>query len=89
MVHLEYHDGWHCLGSLAVNPNAKTLKEKLKGSYEPKKPTLKVRFKILHSPSIKLNAVVLFAGLWLLWLSAANTPFEINILGILGFHNLE
>ena len=56
---------------LVVNPKAKTLKEQLKDSPEAEKSTLEVRFKTLHSLSVKLNAAVLFAGLWLLWLSAA------------------
>ena len=56
---------------LVVNPKAKTLKEQLKDSPEAEKSTLEVRFKTLHSLSVKLNGVVLFAGLWLLWLSAA------------------
>ena len=56
---------------LVVNPAAKTLKEQLKDSPEAEKSTLEVRFKTLHSLSVKLNGVVLFAGLWLLWLSAA------------------
>ena len=85
MVHLGYHDCWLCLCGLAVNPNAKTLKEKLKGSSEPKKPALEARFKILHSSSIKLNAAVLFAGFWLVWLSAAKTPFEIKSSEYRGF----
>ena len=53
---------------LGVNPRAKTLKEKLKDASETEKPDLEVRFKTLHSLSVKLNAAVLFAGLWLLWL---------------------
>lgn len=55
---------------LAVNPRAKILKEKLKEASETEKPDLEARFKSLHSLSVKLNAAVLFAGLWLLWLSA-------------------
>ena len=55
---------------LGVNPRAKTLKEKLKDASETEKPDLEVRFKTLHSLSVKLNATVLFAGLWLLWLTA-------------------
>ena len=55
---------------LVVNPKAKTLKEQLKDSSEAKKSTLEVRFKTLHSLSVKLNVAVLFAGLWLLWMSA-------------------
>ena len=56
---------------LGVNPRAKTLKEKLKDASETEKPDLEARFKILHSLSVKLNAAVLFAGLWLLWLTSA------------------
>ena len=56
---------------LVVNPKAKTLKEQLKDYPEAEKSTLEVRFKTLHSLSVKLNGAVLFAGLWLLWLSAA------------------
>jgi hypothetical protein len=59
---------------LIVNPKAKTLKEQLKYSPEAEKSTLEVRFKALHSLSVKLNGAVLFSGLWLLWLSAAKTP---------------
>ena len=56
---------------LGVNPGAKTLKEKLKDASETEKPDLEARFKTLHSLSVKLNAAVLFAGLWLLWLTSA------------------
>ena len=56
---------------LGVNPRAKTLKEKLKDASETEKPDLEARFKTLHSLSVKLNAAVLFAGLWLLWLTSA------------------
>ena len=63
--------GTACAG-LVVNPRAKTLKEKLKVAPESEKPDLEIRFKTLHSLSVKLNAAVLFAGLWLLWLSAGN-----------------
>lgn len=62
-----------CAG-LVVNPKAKTLKGQLKDSSETEKPALEARFKTLHSLSVKLNAAVLFAGLWLLWLSAAKIP---------------
>ena len=55
---------------LAVNPKARILKEKLKDAPEIEKPDLEARFKTLHSLSVKLNATVLFAGLWLLWLTA-------------------
>ena len=55
---------------LGVNPRAKTLKEKLKDASETEKPDLEARFKTLHSLSVKLNAAVLFAGLWLLWLTS-------------------
>ena len=57
---------------LGVNPRAKILKEKLKGASEVEKPDLEARFKMLHSLSVKLNAAVLFAGLWLLWLTSAS-----------------
>lgn len=59
---------------LVVNPKAKTLKEQLKDYPEAEKSTLEVRFKTLHSLSVKLNGAVLVAGLWLLWLSAAKIP---------------
>ena len=55
---------------LGVNPRAKILKEKLKDASEVEKPDLEARFKMLHSLSVKLNAAVLFAGLWLLWLTS-------------------
>ena len=55
---------------LGVNPKAKTLKEKLKDASETEKSDLEARFKTLHSLSVKLNAAVLFAGLWLLWLTS-------------------
>ncbi len=61
--------GTACAG-LGVNPKAKTLKEQMKGSSEDEKPALEARFKTLHSMSVKLNAVVLFAGIWLLWLTS-------------------
>jgi len=55
---------------LGVNPRAKILKEQLKVSSETEKSDLEARFKKLHSLSVKLNATVLFAGLWLLWLTS-------------------
>ena len=61
--------GTVCAG-LAVNPKARILKEKLRNAPETEKPDLEARFKTLHSLSVKLNATVLFAGLWLLWLTA-------------------
>ena len=61
--------GTVCAG-LAVNPKARILKEKMKDAPETEKPDLEARFKTLHSLSVKLNATVLFAGLWLLWLTA-------------------
>ena len=45
------------IAGLVINPKAKRIKEKLK---------------FLHSLSVKLNAVVLFSGLWLLGLTAIN-----------------
>ena len=59
---------------LIVNPKAKTLREQLKDPPEAEKSTLEVRFKTLHSLSVKLNGAVLFEGLWLLWLSATKIP---------------
>lgn len=58
------------IAGLGLNPKARSLKEKIKNASEVEKPDLETRFKILHSLSVKLNATVLFAGLWLLWLSA-------------------
>ena len=66
--------GTLCAG-LAVNPKAKIIKEKLREASESDKPELEARFKTLHSLSVKLNAAVLFAGLWLLWLSSVNFKF--------------
>jgi hypothetical protein len=63
--------GTVCAG-LVVNPKARILKEKLKDAPETEKPDLEARFKTLHSLSVKLNATVLFAGLWLLWLTSAS-----------------
>ncbi len=60
------------LAGVVVNPKAKLLKEQLKSSSEEDKPGLEAKFKSLHSLSVKLNAVVLFSGLWLLGLTAAN-----------------
>ncbi len=55
---------------LVINPKAKRLKEQLKSLPEEEKPTVDAKFKSLHSLSVKLNAIVLFAGLWLLGLTA-------------------
>ncbi len=60
------------LAGLVINPKAKKLKEELKISSEDEKPALEAKFKTLHSLSVKLNAVVLFSGLWLLGLTASN-----------------
>ena len=52
---------------LVINPKAKKVKEKIKKDVlEKEKPILEARFKSLHSLSVKLNALVLLAGLWLL-----------------------
>lgn len=61
--------GTACAG-LIVNPKARTLKEQLKEASDTEKPDLEARFKTMHSLSVKLNAAVLFAGLWLLWLTS-------------------
>lgn len=63
---------------LGVNPRAKVLKEKLKHAPEAEKPALEARFKTLHSLSVKLNAAVLFAGLWLLWLTSVTLDLTNN-----------
>ncbi len=57
---------------LGINPRAKMIKQQLKDTGETEKPELEARFKTLHSLSVKLNATVLFAGLWLLWLTSAS-----------------
>ena len=60
------------LAGLVINPKAKKLKEQLKSSPENEIPTLEAKFKTLHSLSVKLNALVLFSGLWLLGLTTSN-----------------
>jgi hypothetical protein len=60
------------LAGLVINPKAKKIKEQLKSSPENEIPPLEVKFKTLHSLSVKLNALVLFSGLWLLGLTASN-----------------
>ncbi len=60
------------LAGLIINPKAKRIKEQLKSLPEEEKPALEAKFKSLHSLSVKLNAVVLFSGLWLLGLTASN-----------------
>lgn len=60
------------LAGLVINPKAKKIKEQLKSSPENEIPPLEARFKTLHSLSVKLNALVLFSGLWLLGLTASN-----------------
>lgn len=56
---------------LGVQPKARDLKTQIKSadSEELRQP-LEARFQTLHSLSVKLNAMVLFAGLALLWLTA-------------------
>jgi len=60
------------LAGVGVNPKAKLLKEKIKSASEEDKPGLEAKFKSLHSLSVKLNAVTLFSGLWLLGLTTSN-----------------
>ena len=57
---------------LVINPKAKIIKEQLKSLPEDEKLTLEAKFKTLHSLSVKLNALVLFSGLWLLALTTIN-----------------
>ena len=55
-----------------INRKAKKVKEKIKKDVpEKEKPILEARFKSLHSLSVKLNLVVLLAGLWLLVLTTS------------------
>ena len=63
--------GWLCAG-LFVSPKAKDLKAKIMSasSTEEQKP-LEAQFKKMHSLAVKLNGVVLLAGLGLLWFSTA------------------
>ena len=60
------------LAGLVINPKAKKIKEQLKSSQENEILTLEAKFKTLHSLPVKLNALVLFSGLWLLGLTATN-----------------
>lgn len=60
------------LAGLVINPKAKKIKEQLKSLSEEEKHSLEAKFKSLHSFSVKLNAAVLFSGLWLLGLTATN-----------------
>ena len=60
------------LAGLVINPKAKKIKEQLKSLPENEKSTLEAKFKTLHSLSVKLNALVLFSGLWLLGLTVSN-----------------
>ncbi len=60
------------IAGLVINPKAKRIKEQLKSLPEDQKPIVEAKFKFLHSLSVKLNAVVLFSGLWLLGLTAIN-----------------
>ena len=62
--------GWLCAG-LFISPKARDLKIKIKftRSKEEQEP-LEAKFKKLHSLAVKLNGVVLLAGLGLFWLSA-------------------
>jgi len=49
---------------LMINPKAKKVKEKIKKDVPEKEKTiLQARFKSLYSLSVKLNLVVLLAGL--------------------------
>ena len=63
--------GWLCAGSF-VSPKAKDLKAKIMSasSTEKQKP-LEAQFKKMHSLAVKLNGIVLLAGLGLLWFSTA------------------
>ncbi len=57
---------------LIVSPQARNLKAKIKSTASSEeRNSLELQFKTLHSLAVKLNGVVLLAGLGLLWLSAA------------------
>ena len=63
--------GWLYAG-LFVSPKARDLKAKIRfaNSTETQEP-LEAQFKKMHSLAVKLNGVVLLAGLGLLWFSTA------------------
>ena len=63
--------GWFSAG-LFVSPKARDLKAKIRyaSSTQEQKP-LEAQFKKMHSLAVKLNGVVLLAGLGLLWFSTA------------------
>jgi hypothetical protein len=57
---------------LIVSPKARDLKARIKSTVSSEeRNSLELRFKTLHSLAVKLNGVVLLAGLGLLWLSGA------------------
>ncbi len=57
---------------LIVSPKARGLKARIKSTASSEeRNSLELQFKTLHSLAVKLNGVVLLAGLGLLWLSAA------------------
>ena len=60
------------IADLVINPKAKKIKEQFKTASENEILSLERKFKILHSLSVKLNALVLFSGLWLLGLTDSN-----------------
>ncbi len=56
---------------MGIQPRARNLKAQIKSAdSEASRKPLEARFQTLHSLSVKLNAMVLFAGLALLWLTA-------------------
>jgi len=62
--------GWFYAG-LVVSPKSKKLKalRELASSVEEKE-LFEAKFKKVHSLAVKLNGIVLFAGLGLLWFSS-------------------
>ena len=63
--------GWLYAG-LFVSPKARDLKTKIKlASATEAQDPLEAQFKKMHSLAVKLNGVVLLAGLGLLWFSTA------------------
>lgn len=57
---------------LIVSPKARKLKAAIhSAANDDERQSHETAFKKLHSYAVKLNAMVLLAGLWLLWLTAA------------------
>jgi hypothetical protein len=67
--------GWFYAG-LVVSPKSKKLKALRElASSEEEKELFEAKFKKVHSLAVKLNGIVLFAGLGLLWFSSLGFRF--------------